>query len=78
MSNRNMSSDKGKRARHELVQACAAAIIDVLEAYAQNGFKCFLHDIKYVSVPSCVGQCISLAAGVFLRNALEVCLGACL
>ena len=45
-----MSSVKGKRARHELVQACAGAIIDVLETHAQNGFKCLLHDTKYVTV----------------------------
>lgn len=42
-----LKSDKGKRARHELVQACAGAILDVLETHALNGFKCSLHDSKY-------------------------------
>ena len=45
LSKQLLSSDKGKRARHELVQACAGAIINVLERHAQHGFKAYLHDV---------------------------------
>ena len=37
------SKDEGKLARHELVQGCIGAIIDVIEDCAQRGFKCMLN-----------------------------------
>jgi len=47
LSKKIAATGEGKRARHELVQACAGAIIDVLESHAQNGFRSVLHT-RYV------------------------------
>jgi hypothetical protein len=42
LSEKELSKPAGKQAMHELRQQCARAIIDVIEAAAQTGFKCQL------------------------------------
>ena len=42
LASKELSSDEGLNARHELTQACATAILDVVEKCAKDGFKCIL------------------------------------
>ena len=70
LSSGEMSTPLGKQARHELVQACAAAIIDVIDECAQDGFLCTLNT-GYVYIHVCVGCMYSLY--VFTYD-LDVCL----
>ena len=48
LTSEELSSDIGQRAKHELVQACAGAIIDVIENCAEKGFRCTLNT-RYVT-----------------------------
>ncbi len=51
LTSQELSSDEGVRARHELMQACAKAIVDVVEKCAKNGFKCILHGEEWWLFP---------------------------
>jgi hypothetical protein len=42
LSAKELATDEGKQALHELRQACAGAILDIIERCAQTGFKCKL------------------------------------
>ena len=43
LSPQALTSDEGKQAVHDLKQACASEILDVIERCAKTGFKCSLH-----------------------------------
>ena len=43
LSPQALTSDEGKQAVHELKQACASEILDVIERCSKTGFKCSLH-----------------------------------
>ena len=42
LCDKDLKSDEGKQALHELRQACAKAIINIIEDTAKTGFKCEL------------------------------------
>ena len=50
LSSAEMSTDKGKRARHELVQTCAKSIIKIIDGCARDGFLCTLNTGFVLSV----------------------------
>jgi len=43
LSAAEMSTPKGKQAKHDLLQACASKIIDVIDESAKDGFLCTLN-----------------------------------
>ena len=51
LSDKQRSSPEGKQALHELKQACAGAIIDIIESAGKTGFKCFLSNQEWYLFP---------------------------
>lgn len=51
LTSKDLSSDAGKRAQHELRQKCVGEIINVIEKCGQYGFKCNLNGVTWCLFP---------------------------
>ena len=51
LSKKDAKTDLGQQAIHELKQACAKAIIDVIESCVRHGFKCLLNGTEWLLFP---------------------------